>query len=328
MIKGIHSMFYTTDANGLRATGAISVRASGGLDAARFERVRLDGWLDAGVTLTGKGKGAPAIAITDGTIDLRAMPDREGDGAGGGSPFTVRLDRLQVSDNVALTDFRGEFSPRGGLNGSFRAGVNGVGAVAGTVVPARAGSAVRIQSDDAGSVMAAAGIFASARGGALDLQLTPREQGGFDGRAVVERVRVRNASALTELLIAISVVGLLEQLNGQGIVFNNAEVDFVLTPQAIQITRGSATGASLGVSMAGVYQTESGQLDMQGVVSPIYIVNGVGAVLTRRGEGLFGFNYRLRGTADDPQVSVNPLSILTPGMFREIFRRPAPVLGE
>jgi Protein of unknown function len=316
------------DAGGLRTTGSISLRAGGGLQVARFDRVRLDDWLDAGVTLTGQGRGRASIAVTDGTIDLRAMPDRERGGAGGGSPFTLRLDRLQVSDSLAFTDFRGEFTPRGGLNGSFTAGVNGVGSVAGTVVPARAGSAVRIQADDAGSVMAAAGIFASARGGTLDLQLTPRGGGSYDGRGVVERVRVRNASALTELLNAISVVGLLEQLNGQGIVFNNAEVDFLLTPQAIQITKGSATGASLGVSMAGVYQTGNGQLDMQGVVSPIYLVNGVGAVLTRRGEGLFGFNYRLRGTAKDPQVSVNPLSILTPGMFRDIFRRPPPVLEE
>jgi Protein of unknown function len=316
------------DASGLRADGSISLRAGGGLDEARFDRVRLDDWLDAGVTLTGQGKGAASIAVTDGTIDLRAMPDRDGGGGGGGSPFTLRLDRLQVSDNIAFTDFRGEFSPRGGLNGSFTAGVNGVGTVAGTVVPAQAGSAVRIQSEDAGSVMAAAGIFASARGGSLDLQLTPRGGGSFDGRAVIERIRVRNASALTELLNAISVVGLLEQLNGQGIVFNNAEVDFILTPNAVQITKGSATGISLGVSMAGVYQTGNGQLDMQGVVSPIYLVNGVGAVLTRRGEGLFGFNYRLGGTADDPQVSVNPLSILTPGMFRDIFRRPPPVLGQ
>jgi hypothetical protein len=41
---------------------------------------------------------------------------------------------------------------------------------------------------------------------------------------------------------------------------------------------------------------------------------------------LFGFNYALRGTSDNPDVQVNPLSILTPGMFREIFRAPAPVL--
>ena len=34
----------------------------------------------------------------------------------------------------------------------------------------------------------------------------------------------------------------------------------------------------------------------------------------------FGFNYTLEGTADDPEVAVNPLSILTPGMFRDLFR--------
>jgi hypothetical protein len=68
-------------------------------------------------------------------------------------------------------------------------------------------------------------------------------------------------------------------------------------------------------------------LQLQGVISPIYLLNGLGAVVSKRGEGLFGFNYALGGTADAPQVSVNPLSILTPGLFREIFRRPPPVLS-
>jgi hypothetical protein len=79
--------------------------------------------------------------------------------------------------------------------------------------------------------------------------------------------------------------------------------------------------------MAGVYEFAAKRLDLQGVVSPIYLVNSIGSVLTRKVEGLFGFNYRLRGPADDPKVSVNPLSLLTPGMFREIFRRPPPELG-
>jgi hypothetical protein len=178
-------------------------------------------------------------------------------------------------------------------------------------------------------VMRAAGVFAAARGGRLDLQLVPRALSGvYDGRAELFDLRVRNASVLAELLNAISVVGLLDQLSGTGIVFNSAEVDFLLTADAIEIARASAVGASLGVSMAGVYQTGSKRLNVQGVISPIYLVNGIGAVLTRRGEGLFGFNYWLSGTADDPQITVNPLSILTPGMFRDIFRRPAPVLGE
>ncbi len=316
------------NAAGLNATGSISLRAGGGLQTARFDRVTLNDWLDAAVTLTGQGRGSAAIAVTGGSIDLRRMPHRGTARGTGGSPFSLQLDQLIVTDSIAFTNFRGEFSPRGGLNGSFTAGVNGDGAVQGTIVAAPNGSAVRIRSDDAGTVMAKAGVFASARGGTLDLQLTPRSDDGvYEGRAEISDIRVRNASVLAELLNAVSVVGILEQLNGQGIVFNNAEVDFVLTPQAIEISRGSAVGASLGVSMAGVYQTGSKRLNVQGVISPVYLLNGIGAVLTRRGEGLLGFSYRLTGTSDDPQIGVNPLSILTPGMFRDIFRRPAPVLG-
>ena len=67
---------------------------------------------------------------------------------------------------------------------------------------------------------------------------------------------------------------------------------------------------------------------MQGVISPVYLLNGIGALFSKRGEGLFGFNYSLRGKASDPDVGVNPLSILTPGIFREIFRQPPPELAD
>ncbi|MDX1785720.1 MAG: hypothetical protein R3210_06290, partial [Roseovarius sp.] len=55
-----------------------------------------------------------------------------------------------------------------------------------------------------------------------------------------------------------------------------------------------------------------------------YLVNQVGGIFTRQGEGLVGVNYKLKGPAKSPRVQVNPLSILTPGMFREIFRRSPP----
>jgi hypothetical protein len=61
----------------------------------------------------------------------------------------------------------------------------------------------------------------------------------------------------------------------------------------------------------------------------LYVVNGlVGGLFTPRREGLFGFTYRLTGTADNSDVTVNPLSVLTPGIFREIFRRPPPEPAE
>lgn len=322
----------TIAAPGLKATGRISTVEGGGLDKARFSSVKAGDWLDAEVVLTGRGKGRDVdIAVTGGSLDIRKLPSSDkGLGApGGGGPLTLQLDRLIVSDGISFTDFRGEFSPAGGLNGRFAASVNGQGAVVGTVVPARGGSAIRITSDNAGTVMAAAGVFDKGRGGNLDLTLTPRgPPGHYDGRATFSRLRIQDAPGLAELLSAISVVGLLEQMNGEGLAFNNGAMDFILTPEAVEITQGSAVGASLGISFAGLYVSKGAKLDLQGVISPIYLVNGIGAIFSRRGEGLFGFNYRVTGTADNPDVAVNPLSILTPGMFREIFRAAPPNLKD
>ena len=258
------------------------------------------------------------------------MPSTSGpSGGASGSPLDLRLDELRVSDNIVFTRFRGDFSLSGGLNGRFTAGINGGSDVQGTVIPSRYGTAVRLQSDNAGATLAAAKIFASARNGTLDLSLTPRATSGtYDGVVKLTNIRVRNTSILADLLNAISVIGLLEQLQGGGLVFSDAEAEFLLTPNAVEVRRGSAIGASLGISMAGVYQSGTEELKMQGVISPIYLLNGLGSVFTRRGEGLFGFNYTLRGTATDPSVGVNPLSIITPGMFRDLFRSPPPVLKD
>lgn len=99
---------------------------------------------------------------------------------------------------------------------------------------------------------------------------------------------------------------------------------FRLTPTRLTLQEGSAVGASVGISMDGYYDLARGQLDMQGVISPVYVLNAIGQLFTRRGEGLIGFNYTLKGPAMAPRVAVNPLSALTPGFLRGMFRRPAP----
>lgn len=315
-------------APGLKAEGQITLRPEGGLDKAVFPRLVVGDWLDASATITGRGAAKPVgVELTGGTLDLRNRP---AGGGGDSGAIKVALDRLIVSSGVALTGFQGAFkTSAGGLDGTFRASVNGQSRVDGATVPTKSGTAVRLTSDDAGGVMAAAGIFAKGRGGSLDLTLQPRgAEGVYVGIASFRNLSVQGAPALAALLSAVSVVGLLEQMNGQGILFNDGDAEFTLRPDGVQISRGAALGASLGISFAGTYRAGSGQMDLQGTISPIYLLNGIGQIFSRRGEGFFGFNYRLTGTSDNPQVSVNPLSILTPGLFREIFRRPMPKLED
>lgn len=316
-------------APGLGVRGRVEMEPSGGFARAELARVTVGGWLDAPVTLRGRGAGrAPEVRVEGGTLDLRRATLGGGGGGAvgaGGGPMTLNLDRLQVTEGIALTGFQGEFTDEGGLSGRFTAAVNGRAPVAGTVVPMSGRSAVRIIADDSGAVLGAAGFLEDAQGGAFDLTLLPvGEEGHYDGTLAIADLRVRNAPALASLLNAISVIGLLQQMAGQGLVFDDARADFRLTPDRVILRAASAVGAGLGISLDGVYMLASGNMDFQGVISPFYLVNAIGAIFTRRGEGLIGFNFTLHGPVEAAQVSVNPLSVFTPGMFREIFRRPPP----
>ncbi|MEM1386115.1 MAG: AsmA family protein [Pseudomonadota bacterium] len=321
-------------APGLSATGTIDLNEAGGLAQARFSRVRVGNWLDGAVTLIGRGAAPPSILVSSGQADLRAANFGGGGGGGaqsgrGGGPLTLQLDRLIVSEGIVFTGFAGQFTTQAGLEGRFAARINGATPVTGTVISTPSGAAVRLVSDDAGGALASAGILRNARGGTLDLTLNPTGgPGRYDGRLIINRTRVIRTPALTDLLSAISIVGLVEQLNTGGITMSEVEAEFQLSPSRVTLLRSSAVGPSLGVSLDGIYDLSANRVDMQGVISPVYFLNSIGQVFSRRGEGVFGFNFRLRGTADSPSVSVNPLSILTPGMFREIFRRPPPQPGQ
>lgn len=311
------------DAPGLAAAGSISIRPNGTLNQARFDRLRTS-WFDGGVTLTGRGAGAPpGITVRSGRADLRAAPFGGGDGPPSPAPVEVALNSLTVTEAIALTDFRASLVSG---EGTFTARINGGQPVAGNLTRQDGVGNVRIRGANAGGVLQSAGLFRDARGGTLSLTLRETEQAGnYRGALQIQNVRVRDAPALASLLQTLSVVGILEQLTGEGLFFSTVESDFTLRPGDIAVRRASAVGPSMSITADGTYDIASRQLDMQGVVSPIYLVNGLfGALFARPDEGLFGFTYRLRGSVDDPQVGVNPMSILTPGVFREIFRRPPP----
>ncbi|MVO14716.1 AsmA-like C-terminal region-containing protein [Parasedimentitalea huanghaiensis] len=316
-------------APGLSVSGTLSTREGGGLDRAQFGQVKVGNWLTGSAELVGRGNAAPSVNVTGGALDMRKTPFSGASGAagtsGGNTPITLTLGRLQVTDSIALHGFRGKFSTLGGFSGQFSGALNGQTAISGQVVPQNGGVATRIRSNDAGGVFRSAGMLGHGRGGSFDMTLTPASKPGeYDGRIKVKNTRIKDAPAMAALINSLSLIGLVDELAGQGILFTGVEASFRLGPSYLILHKSSAVGPSIGLSMDGNFDLARGVLNMRGVVSPIYMLNAIGSVLTRKGEGLIGFAYTLRGTADEPQVQVNPLSGLAPGMFREIFRGPAP----
>jgi hypothetical protein len=318
---------------GLALDGQVSFTPSGTLDRLTANRLQIGRWLDASASLTSQGPGrAPVIAITGGEFDIRYLPQGFGQSGGAGRtpPITIALDRLRVTQGIAFTNLNGTLRPSGGLSGEFTARVNGGTHVQAQIQTTSMGPTVRLTSNDGGGVLRSAGILQTLYGG--DLEMTLNSAGidrTFDARAVIQNPRLRDAPAAAEILNAISVVGLLEQLDGDGINLGQVEALMRIGPRRLVLLRGSAIGPSIGVSLDGTYEFETQNLDMQGVVSPIYFVNGLFGTLTAlRNEGLIGMVFNLSGPAQDMNISLNPLSMLTPGILREIFRQSRPDLSE
>jgi hypothetical protein len=102
---------------------------------------------------------------------------------------------------------------------------------------------------------------------------------------------------------------------------------FRLTEDTLSLTNARAFSSSLGLTAKGTVDLNQQRLAIEGTIVPAYFFNSllghiplVGRLFSpEQGGGLFAANYSVRGTLGDPQVTVNPLSALTPGFLRGLF---------
>ena len=148
------------------------------------------------------------------------------------------------------------------------------------------------------------------------------------GRAQVHGYRIVNAPVLAHVLSIMALTGILDALEGDGLAFRALEIPFVLGPGWLEIKDAKATSMSLGFTASGTVYTNADVVDISGTVVPAYAINSalghlpvLGNIFTggEEGGGIFAVNYSMSGPASRPTVTVNPLSALTPGFFRNFF---------
>jgi len=194
---------------------------------------------------------------------------------------------------------------------------------------------ITFRSADAGFAWKAITGQANVKGGAAqaDGVWTPGAPGSAKLTLLMTDFHLVDMPIMARLLSSVgSLQGLAAMMNGDGIAFSSLEAPMTLAEGRVTLGECRMSGPSLGLTAKGRIDLETGALAIDGVVVPSYGLNSmlsglpiVGNLLTsRRGEGVVGITYSLKGPAEAARVGVNPMSALTPGILRRIFEPIAP----
>jgi hypothetical protein len=168
-------------------------------------------------------------------------------------------------------------------------------------------------------------------GGTLDVKATfddTANNNPMTGEVIIRDYRIVDAPALNQLVGDMTLARLQEALQGDGLAFSKFSAPFVMRKGVVDIKNVKATGLSLGYTAKGKIYTYKEVIDIEGTVIPVYALNSVlgnipiiGTLLTgtEEGSGIFAATYKMKGPLENPEVKVNPLSVLTPGILRNFF---------
>ena len=194
---------------------------------------------------------------------------------------------------------------------------------------------LEIRSADAGRVARALGVYDNGLGGDLTLTASIDDtvaDSPMAGELVIKGFRVVHAPVLARILTLGSLTGIGEMLKGDGITFKQLKIPFTLKDGLLRTKNARAYGAALGITLDGWIDNRQSTIETRGTIIPAYTLNSIlrhlpiiGTILTGpRGEGLFAFTYKVSGARDAPEVSVNALSGLAPGILRSLFSGSVP----
>ncbi len=186
---------------------------------------------------------------------------------------------------------------------------------------------VKVNFEDFGAFLNNTKISKSFLDGKAEFLFNIKNYSLISGEANIEQSSIKNNSFLARLLQLASFTGLLEILTSEGIPFDRIDLKFFKEDDQIILNEAKFQGFSLGGKLSGTINLNTKKINLEGVIIPAYAINYllnkiplIGQVITGiEGEGLIGVNFKAMGSIDEPNYTINPLSILTPGIIRSIF---------
>jgi hypothetical protein len=192
---------------------------------------------------------------------------------------------------------------------------------------------INAEARDAGDAFRLVGFYPSIEGGEASLQvnLDAGGPGAKSGTLWARDFVVLGDSVVNDVLTDPNSTAVLgerkQQVTRQRIVFNQLRAPFTVGAGKFRLKDGYMNGPMLGATMRGTVDFKAQTVELGGTYVPLYGLNSalgaipiLGRVLVgRQGEGVVGITFAIKGKLDNPSVLVNPMSVMTPGIFRQIF---------
>ena len=339
----------------LQATMALNFDTAGTLVSLNAPTVRSGSSNDFAFNLT-RGAAGVNISVRGHSLDGSQLA-RRGSGTGKGTasrgeatfdePFHInaKLDRVVLRNAVAIAPFALDVTGVAdrpatmSLSGKLANG----GTLSGSLGPAGGDRHLSLATSDMGTLARGLFGFASIKGGRLELTATLHGSAAtaaadddaandYEGVADLKDFRVLNQPFLARLFSAGSLIGFGNLLQGGGIEVDHLKVPFSANNGVLAIHTARATGPAIGISAEGYIDRPKNEIAVKGTLVPLFGVNTVlgyipllgDLLISKPGEGIIGMTYSVSGNADEPHLSINPLSMVLPGYLRRIFEGKMP----
>ena len=136
----------------------------------------------------------------------------------------------------------------------------------------------------------------------------------------ISNFKVKEVPVLAKILTLADLQGIADFLTGEGIRFNEFEMDYRTKNNLIEIEDMYALGPAISIMMEG-YIEKDRITSLRGTLVPATTINNtiakiplLGKILvgSKTGEGVFGVSFKIKGPPNDLKSTVNPIKTLTP----------------
>ena len=312
-----------------------------GLNSATFSSVKFSASDNFALSLKKKNEDY-RVSVTGKSMDLRPILAKLKNQPAGSNNDTSNLlvnadlDRATGFQNETISNLKLEYgSNSGSLTRLSVTGVSGSGqAIVANLAADGDGKSVQLTAGDAGALARFGDIYKNMQNGLMNMRLKQRAPGSWVGNIDIRKFQLLNEDRLQSIVSTPAGEdgkslneAVKQDIDVRSEKFSRGFASLVIKNGVIQIDNGVVRGEQVGATFQGTVRDANGKTDMTGTFMPAYGLNRlfaelpvIGLILGNgRDRGLLGITFKLSGPFEKPELTINPLSLIAPGVFRSIF---------